>query len=214
MGLLSIEAEFNQDLPVGKARKWYPNGNLAFEAVYNTESNKCAVREWDDLGNIKQDQNKGDYFDQVTNQTTQLTASLGQVFQQVASLVPLVELVVSSNVKEAVHADMQKGMQEITKELAKLGEINQKLLFEAGLDPTNPEEAIWKSPSHRREVEKQVELMSNEMSLGMNQMQSALAKTVESLSKKIEQMHAQRQEAEAKEKPPKEETKETPDAPK
>lgn len=200
MGLMTIEVEFDQDLPVGKARKWYPNGNIAFEAIYEPGTNQSQIREWDDSGRPLE-QKRGDYYDQVTYQTGQLTTSLGHVFKQVESLAPLVEQMLPSDAKATVHVDIQKGMKEIAEHLAKLDEINKKLFYETGLDVANPNEAIWKSPSHRREIEKQVQLMTKEMTSGMNDIQAALVKTLGLLSNKIDKMNEQRKKSEAKDTP-------------
>ena len=56
--------------------------------------------------------------------------------------------------------------------------------FETGLDPSNPEEAIWKSPETRKRVESQIDNLTSMMCSEMNTIQEALVKAVTLLSQK------------------------------
>jgi ferritin len=80
---------------------------------------------------------------------------------------------------------MRKGLVDLESEIQNLRKIQKELLFETGLDPSNPEEAIWKSPETRKEVEKQIDDLTTLMCTEMDHIQSALLKTVVLLSEKL-----------------------------
>lgn len=182
MGLLIIEAEFDMDRPVGTARRWYANGNLGEEVVFAKDSPIPTYREWDKSGQLleKSTAYKYDYFDQVAVQSNQLTNAIENVVQNMAKITPLIETTVGKGEK-TLHTEIQA----LAKELNHMKEINKELLFETGLDPTNPEEAIWKSPESKKEIEKQIDFMTKMMSDEMSHIQNALVKTLGLLSKKI-----------------------------
>lgn len=193
IGTLTIEAEFDADKPVGTARRWYPNGNIAKEVVYTPDSDSCVIREWDEMGQtfIREQRAQGDYFDQVSRHTDKLTEVLHQVLNQVIAVAPLVELSAAPDKKKEAANFLTEDIAQLQKGMTALEEINKKLAFETGIDASNKEEAIWKGPSSRKEVEKQIDLMTKEMTSEMNNMQNALVTALGLLSKKLNQMQAE-----------------------
>jgi hypothetical protein len=190
-GTLLIEAEFDMDKPVGTARKWYSNGNIAKEVIYDPISNHFTIREWDKGGSIVNLVKKsgGDYFENLVTKTDSLTEALETILKQVTSVAPLVEAVVTKeNKKEAVSV-IYKEIADINKELANLREISKRLANEIGLDSDSIEEQIWKTPTHRKEIEQQVEVMAKDMTSEIMTIQNALVTTVGLLTKRLRESH-------------------------
>lgn len=201
IGTLLIEAQFDEDKPVGTARKWYLNGNIEKEIVYDAASDAYTIREWDEMGQTvsREQRSTGDYFDQVAKQTEKLTEALNQVLNQVTSLSPAIEAL-SSEKKKAEKDDIPGELTKLRQGIEDLKGIYKKLAFETGIDSANKDEAIWKGPSSRKEVEKEISFMTKEMTNEMNTMQNALVTALGLLSKKITQMaKAKEEEKKAKE---------------
>lgn len=207
-GMLVIEAEFSMDRPVGTARKWYPNGNIAKEVVYEKDTPNFVVREWDTKGfpNVLTHRVKADYFDMVAQQTQKLTHSLELVLQQVQTVAPFIDQVTKkpNSPPDTIKADLI-GLQD---QIKNLDQINKKLLYETGLDPANQQESIWKTPSNRKEIEKQIEEMAGLMTEEMNSLQRALVATVGILTKKIEAAKDKEKALEKEKEKPKDTTNE------
>jgi antitoxin component YwqK of YwqJK toxin-antitoxin module len=184
-GLLVVEAEFDADKPKGTARKWRENGNIALEVIYQTPK-EFMIREWDDKGvpSMREERMQEDYFDKVTRQIGVFTHSLDNIVEQVDKVAPLISQALEPN-NPAVEKPFAKDLEELKNELKHLHELSKAMAAETGLDVQNIEEEIWKTPSNSRELEKQVESMTTEMSAGMGHIQEALAKTIGLLVKKI-----------------------------
>jgi len=185
-GLLVIEAEFDMDRPTGIARRWFDNGNMAEEVIFSKDTVLPTYREWDENGVPKEKATafNYDYFDQVAVQSDSLTKALGDVVEHVSSVAPLIEKT-STPGDPSLDESLKQSLFQAEKELEHMRAINKELMFETGLDPTNPDEAIWKGPEARREVEKQIDIMTKLMYDEISQIQNALAKTVGLLANKI-----------------------------
>lgn len=176
---LTIEAHFNADIPTGVARRWHSNGVLAMEVRYDETSGQPLTKEWDEWGSLvdSNTSNGLDFFDKVTLEA-------GQLAQQIDTLLTAVS-------SPFLHrADTPGPLNDLTKlqdDLKHLHAMHQKLLYETGLTPSKQEESIWKSPSARREVEQQLELMTGPMKEQMQQLEQTLITTIELLTKKMHQ---------------------------
>jgi antitoxin component YwqK of YwqJK toxin-antitoxin module len=188
-GVLVIEAEFDADVPVNVARKWFANGNLAVEVITESNSYKYVTRQWNEHGELLASEHgsSNDYFDQVAKQTVDLTQSLSNVFDQMQTAIPLFDQLTERLDKEA----LKPNLESLTEQIHHLNEINQKLLFETGLDPANQQEAIWKMPSSKSEMERQIEEMTAQMSQEISSLQKALNETLDKFSKKIDDKEQQ-----------------------
>ena len=187
VGTLIIEAEFDMDKGVGTARKWRPNGNISREVIFEPEFNKSVVREWDEYGNLLSvdDSTSSDFFDQVAKHAGKLTESLETILKQIKKVAPMVEAASTKDPKKENIAEVYKELNRISEQMGHLHEINNKLSFESGVNPNNLEEAIWKTPTSRREVEKQVEIMTQDMVGEMTHIQSMMTETLGLLAKKL-----------------------------
>ena len=114
-----------------------------------------------------------------------MTLNLDQVFQQVAKVAPLIDQAFSKKEGEPAPNTMKQDIEDIGKDLEHLHEISGRLMKESGINAENIEETIWKTPTSRREVEKQIEAMSQHMAQEMNEIQNLLVKTVGILSQKL-----------------------------
>lgn len=191
LGSLLIEAEFDYDKPIGTARQWYENGNLAKEVVYQPGSADYTVREWDLSGQFISSPHipqKGDYFDQVAMQSEKLTHALNDVVSQVKGMLPMVEVALPKEAKSRAVIELAEEVGGLEKEMAHLQEVSRKLLYETGLDPSNPEEAIWKSAASKRELEKEIEKMTESLQTGLLDMQQVLSSTLLNLNEKLTKM--------------------------
>lgn len=188
-GLLLIEAEFNMNHPTGIARRWYENGNMAEEVIYKENAPTPQYREWEESGTPKARSTyyKYDYFDKVSIETGKLTDALEGVLANVAHVAPLIASQTEATEGSKFQESMRRELVELEAEIKVLRGINKELLFETGLDPSNPEEAIWKSPETRKEVEKQIDDLTLMMCKELNHIQGALIKTVGLLSQKLAQ---------------------------
>lgn len=187
-GLLIIEASFKDDQPIGTARLWYPNGNVSQEYVYDEQGQLLSVRRWEENGYPLPSEKvrNEDYFDKVAKRTDDLTNSLSEVVEQLKNVAPLM----LSNSKEqnsssGLSQSFEEDLAAIHKELAHLQEIGKEMNFETGMSPESGMEAIWKSPSARREVERQLETMTQEMTEGITNMQKTFRQSLEDLAKKL-----------------------------
>ena len=182
-GLLVVEVEFDRDKACGTARRWYENGILAQEVIFNEDGTPPDYTEWSPQG-IKRSRKspyRHDYFDQVALHTGALTYAMEHILKQVDSVVPAVEAT-----EQKTDPDLRADLQKVKDEIAKMHEAGKKLLFETGLDPSNPDEAIWKTPETRKDVEGQIDKLTQMMVGEIGAIQASLTKTVNILSKKLE----------------------------
>lgn len=181
-GVLVVEAEFNQDKPHGIARRWHDNGQLAQEVIFKEDGTPPESTEWNDKGEkkIRTSSYRHDYFDQVALRTGLLTKTMEHMLSQVNAVIPAVEGAGKGNT-----VDLSQELETVKNEIQKMHEASQKLLFETGLDPSNPEEAIWKTPETRKEIEGQIDQLTEMMTGEIGAIQTSLLKTVELLSKKL-----------------------------
>lgn len=182
-GQLLIEAEFNMDKPHGTARQWYTNGILAKEVVYESDSVHYIVKEWNEDGSLKEiEEGTGDYFDQVANHTGQLAKVLEQLLTQVVS--PLVGQSSSQN----------DALEKLQQELQHLNELQQQIRFESGLDPTNPDETVWKGPTTRKQMEKLIDYLNYPIQQQLKDIQQNMETAIDRLTKKMEPSKDAREE--------------------
>lgn len=171
-GIQLLEAHYEDGDPVGTAREWYPNGNVAKEIIYSKDPKQTKTRVWDSDG-VPKDMAKAkkeDYFDSLTKQTTLLTTSLDNIYKSVAG--------VAKQVKFQTQADETTIEQDIAKmheDLESLHRINDEMIYESGLDPSNKQEQIWKTPSAQRGMENYLREMTKKMADDLNSIQNALS---------------------------------------
>lgn len=183
-GQLTIEVEYFEDLPKNKAKSWHDNGQLAHEIEYNDKGKAIKAHRWDSNGVLISDSIDAppDYFDQVAIQANLLTESLDNVEDQLHSIARLLET--SSAMSGSVHSQMKKDFESLKILMAQLHSINKDLLFESGVQGDNPEEAIWKTPTIQREMQKKLEIMTEGLSKEVKRMQDVVHEVVERERKK------------------------------
>ena len=76
-----IEADYELDTPIGVAREWNANGNLAKEITYKKGTDQFEIKNWDNQGRLihKAEARNADYFDKLTIKTTSLTDSIERI---------------------------------------------------------------------------------------------------------------------------------------
>lgn len=184
-GILMIQGEYHEDKPVGIAQQWHPNGILAREVTFDKNSNQCFVKEWNEMGiAISEDQlYQDDYFDQVTKQTAKLTDSIINVLEKFTNVAPILESTLQPEVKKGFSID--EDLQDLKKKVERLQELGKELKVESGLDTDNPMEALWKSPSTQRNIEKRLDTLNKEMSKDICNIEQGLKNFLEAISKNI-----------------------------
>jgi antitoxin component YwqK of YwqJK toxin-antitoxin module len=191
-GQLIVECQYEADRPVGLTRMWHPNGILAKEFLYDKDSRRIEAKEWDSNGEIiVQDESKNDdYFDLVNKETEKLTQSLSDMVKKMTTITPLISdkfhfdakapFSAEEAAKQSLQYDLANEMENLQKELAKLQSLDAmiKVQLEQG-DETK--EALWKTPSSRREMEKQFEGMREKINGGLSEIKKGIKTVVKSL---------------------------------
>ena len=169
-GLQIIEVSYDQDRPSGTARQWHSNGNILVEVIYDENFNVASRRFWDEHGQPWQEKEivREDYFDSVTKKTSLLTDSLEKISENISSALPEIRKKFGNDPK------LEENFAKIHKEIEHLKSLNSKMMFESGLDPTNPMEPIWKTPSSKKGMELKLAEITKKMSEDVNAMQNAL----------------------------------------
>lgn len=173
-GRLVIDVEWEMDKHTGVARSWYENGNQAKEVTYNDKHVAEKTLQWDIDGtpwNDSKYQQKDDYFELVTKQTNLLADSFDKLVNQVKNLAPLI----APKADDAAAKGVQKEIARLAEEMEKLRDINKQLIEASGANDENQDETIWKSPSQRKEIQKQLEEVTAQMGGQIQQMQQVLA---------------------------------------
>lgn len=178
-GLLLIEAEYAMDKPIRTAREWYENGNLSKEIIYDSDSKRLTYRRWDEGGAPWKPEVviKEDYFDKVTKQTLLLTESLVNIVKDMKNISLAIPYSMDT-------AEINEEIRQIELHMENLHKKGMEMQFESGNDPSNPSEAIWKSDSMKREIQKQLESMSIKMGKQINTMHELIHLTCQILDEK------------------------------
>lgn len=182
-GQLLIACQYEADRPFGLTRVWHANGVLAKEIVYGEDFNPIETKEWDTDGVLIEMDEDSDYFDQMNTETHKLTASLSRMVQEMSVLTPLMSEKIKSDVPPVLKAN------DLSVELAKLQEEMQylqsldTLLKEQLSQEEETKEAIWKTPTFRRELEEQFEAMKDKINTDLGKIGKGIKKIVGTLNK-------------------------------
>lgn len=165
-GVKVIEVEYDNNRPVGKALAWHENGVLAQQVTYDEKFQPITFEYWDENGQlIEKTSLKDDYFDQVTRKTQSLTQSLEGLVSELGKILPLVS------------PDDSGDFAKVKDELTHLKDMNEKLMFESGLDTNNPLESIWKTPLSRELIANQLDEITKKMKDDLDKIQKFLEDT-------------------------------------
>lgn len=174
-GTLVIEAEFDADLPVGVAKEWHPSGALAKEVIFSPDSPLYQVHFWDEQGApIAHSDQMHDFFDKVAEHSQILTSTLQEAVDRVEKALPGLKQIES----EADSHKLGEQLVLLQEQLKLLDKISHQMLFESGLDTSNPQEAIWKTPNLRREIEQEILKMDEAMQQEIKILKHSLDKNI------------------------------------
>lgn len=188
-GVLILEAEYAQDQPFGTAKQWHFNGELAKEVIFDQETAKCIVRQWNENGipiDFERALNE-DYFDQVTKQTTKLTETLGEVYSRFTKAAPMIQNSIDDQEKDKLN--LKDDLEELQREMEHLRSLSKELNVESGINAENPMEALWKSVSTQRDMEKKLENLNKEMSEELNKLTAGLKEILKAVDQKKNKEH-------------------------
>lgn len=186
-GQLVLDVEWAMDKPAGVARSWYQDGKKAKEVTFNSNHQVEKVEQWDMKGTPWSDsqyEQGADYLEVVTKQTNLLANSFDHLIEQVKQLLPLVHLKGGDETKKSFQGEIN----HLVEKLTHLHEINTKLIEASGANDENQIETLWKSPSHRKVIQRQIEEVSEKLSTEINQMRHALGDAVQKLYEKSAQI--------------------------
>jgi antitoxin component YwqK of YwqJK toxin-antitoxin module len=170
---LEFEAEYKDNRPIGACRAWYPNGKIAREVIYDNECKACSIRQWNSDGTLLPEESliREDYFNTITKQTEALTESLDNLYTQLVKVSPTIPE--DSSKENTLGFDLKTDIEEVKLEMEKLHKMGEQMKEQEG-NPDSGKESIWKTPSARRLMGKQLEEATKKMAEDINIMQEAL----------------------------------------
>lgn len=193
-GVLKIECEYDNDKPIGLSRIWHPNGLLAKEILYDKDSKRLEEKNWSFDGQLIEEKESLDYFDQVHKQTDVLTASLNEMVAKMSQLAPLYSEKVHQETPPLITQTPAVPQNDLAAELAKLQQemqhlqaLDEKIKTQLMGNENNPKEAIWKTPSSRQQMESQFDAVRSQMNQEMEEIQNNIKQVISSLLKKSEE---------------------------
>lgn len=157
-GQLTMEVFYKDDNPIGIAREWREDGSLFKEFAYDENSKRLYAKQWDRRGLELHPYklNKFDYFDQVALQTGTLTNSIEGVISQLGKMLPIISEDKRVGLEDKAVGEMQSDLEVLSKEIENLKHISHEMLVESGVEADASKEQIWKTPSAKKEIEKQL----------------------------------------------------------
>lgn len=186
-GQLFIEAQFLGDRPVGTARKWYANGTLACEITYDNNSRRSSTKTWKENGELLSEEEQSAYIDAVTHYTSQLTASLGNVFTHMSNVVEQFSHEKTA-IKEAdvVSQEFKQDLNELKAEMEHLQLLNNALGMQMEKDKNTLTEDVW-TDSAKKVLDQQLSEKYKQMSEEMMSLEKGLKNVFNDLLKKMDQ---------------------------
>ena len=181
-GILEYEAEYKENMAVGACRAWYPNGKVAREVIYDKDSKPCSVRHWGPDGTLIPQETfiREDYFENISQQTTVLTESLTNLYDQLVKVSPMIPD--DKSEKNTLGFNLKNEIEDIKMKMEKLQEIEKQMQLHENSNGKEGE-SIWKSPAARRMMGKQLEEATRKMAEDITTMQDALKLAVEIVGK-------------------------------
>ena len=189
-GIPFVEAYFKDNRPSGIARMWHANGHLAQQTVYDENFEIISASYWDEAGSpILNKLSNKDFFQDVASSSQQLTTNLTVLFKELATLTPLLTemqgTVLSEN-DNAVDEDLKaiaENLNFIGAAISDLEKFNAQLIQEASNDESQTE-AFWKTGALQQEVQKKLNIATEQMQNELLTLRSTLSATVEALLRK------------------------------
>jgi antitoxin component YwqK of YwqJK toxin-antitoxin module len=178
-GFQEFEAEYKNNLAVGVSRAWYPNGKLAREAIYDEASKLISIKQWDATGTlIPQEQvQEEDYFEIISKQTANLTAALDNLCDQVKKVSQLLPSGLPETGK--LNSVLNDEVDNLKLKMEKLHQMEGELLKHSSVKDNEGKELIWKTPTARRIMGKQIEEATKKMSEDIATIQEMLKTTID-----------------------------------
>lgn len=165
-GTLCMHAEYAQGNPIGVTRMWHSNGRLSVEAHYDPQGALISYLEFDEKGQpVDLEGREEEYFNAVTKRTKTFSDSLRGMSHKIHTLMQ----------EMPEDSTMQENWKQVNQLLNELQTYEERLFSLTGLKE-NQEEAFWKTPSARREMNEQLEKMTVTLTKEIQQLETALNK--------------------------------------
>ncbi len=177
IGVLEYQIEYDNNNPIGTSRGWWSNGRVAREVEYDKNSKVVSIKQWDQNGILIPQENavESDYFKSISKQTGVLTTSLEYLYDQILKLTP-----------NLPNIDLKGDIGKIKDEMDKLKQLEMDLQAEVGKE----NELIWKTPTARRMMGKQLEEATKKMAEDISSMEQVIQLTFDLMMEK-EKKHEQ-----------------------
>lgn len=183
------QVEYHDDLPVGEAKFWGTKGNVLKCVTFDQDGKLLKTELWDEEGRPLEiaEQGTGDYFDMVTKKIQTFTNNLDLIAEGIAKLMPSME----GNDKrgDIPLGKLKTDLIHIQTEVKNLKEIVQVMANQVGLNPNNPREAIWKTPTMQKMVEDMIEKISVSLKDNLTEIEKAFMKVLEHAALKGNKNH-------------------------
>jgi hypothetical protein len=182
-GILELEINWNSDCPIGACCAWYGNGKLAREIIYDKDSKPCSVKAWTSEGILLPAETlfRVDYFDSVSKQAHVLTNSLENIFNQLYSMSPQIQMALQKISEPSF--DIDNDLAQLKEEIENLKKISEKVKVQSEATSSDTKEALWKTPESQRLLGKQIQETTKEMAQNIKAAQEALKLTLDILGK-------------------------------
>ncbi len=178
-----LKAEYQEDIPVGKAMTWHIEGPMSMEVSYFTPGVIAQIKRWDANGELQASEGpKLDFMDTAVVNSMQLQNSIADMAHGLEFLVQALNKDFSSEVK----ADLEHQIEGFDEEMENLKNLGSALYEASGMG-AEKKEAIWKTPSNERQLDAFIQGITSPMQESMLKLQWQLRSMIEKIQKQSDE---------------------------
>jgi hypothetical protein len=159
-GVLQCEWEYQNNHPVGEAKLYYFTASLKQKVVYNQDGEFILAEQFLPSGESIPFGEDASFFSKIVQETGKIQNALSVVMEKMNDWAPLL----------SSKGEPDPDLKEIQQELEKLNLLEKKLHQEEKIEP------LWKTPTSKRLLGKQMEQVAKEMGDQLEQIQTLLQK--------------------------------------
>lgn len=170
-----LQAEYQEDKPIGKATTWHFEGPISKEVTYFTPGVIAEIKRWDLDGKLLPEAEK-DYIDTAVLNSLKLQSSITGMTKGLERLMHTFEEDLSSQFQKEVNEEISS----ISHEMDHLKNLSDELLLTSGITGRE-KEAIWKTPSNELQLYAFLQGITSPMQESMLKLQWQLRGMIENL---------------------------------